>query len=616
MKKMLALLLALMMLAAAFAGCGDNGATSDDPGKTPADPNPGVTDPTKPSDPGQTGTDEPTKEKAPLAGNGIFKKYISTSATTLYGVSSSDPVVSTVTSPCSSYLYRAIIDESGDAYYYEPMVAAELPEQLDTEGKHWRIKLRQGYKWENGDEMNADTVLFSYQTAIDPLLMNVSAPNIYNNTFVQIEMFAEYAQQNMLGIMVDFSETGLKKIDDYTIEVHTVKPTTQLGLTKFMGTAMIHKPTWDKAISPDGSSTLYGTSMEYWMSSGEYILTDWIPDSQFSYKKNQDYVHADMIWFAGMEIRTVPDANTALELFLNGELHTAAIAYAQWEDYEDDPRVYEYWNDSTMFLWVNTGNPKFNGMLGNYNFRKALFYGIDRNEFASILGGYPITRLFRRSVVGNSDTGTSILDLPCDWEVDPYTAFQPALASEYVDKAFEETNNVNVEFEIYYKEDGTHTRAATEIMQRQLTKNLEGVNIKLRAVPQAQAYSLRRWNPNDPDSFDFNIGSLLPNNEPLETLKFYGSNYQPLRFFWNDESMLAAHDKLYQEAILLNDEGKEAEMVEKCLESERILVMEAMQQIPIYEIPTKQLYAENIELPGNGYVINYGFGDRYAKFVD
>ena len=80
--------------------------------------------------------------------------------------------------------------------------------------------------------------------------------------------------------------------------------------------------------------------------------------------------------------------------------------------------------------------------------------------------------------------------------------------------------------------------------------------------------------------------------------------------------MLAAHDKLYQEAILLNDEGKEAEMVEKCLESERILVMEAMQQIPIYEIPTKQLYAENIELPGNGYVINYGFGDRYAKFVD
>lgn len=616
MKKMLALLLALMMLAAAFAGCGDNGATSDDPGNTPAKPDPGVTDPTKPSDPGQTGTDEPTKEKAPLAGNGIFKKYISTTATTLYGVSSSDPVVSTVTSPCSSYLYRAIIDESGEAYYYEPMVAAELPEQLDTEGKHWRIKIRQGYKWENGDEMNADTVLFSYQTAIDPLLMNVSAPNIYNNTFVQIEMFAEYAQQNMLGIMVDFSETGLKKIDDYTIEVHTVKPTTQLGLTKFMGTAMIHKPTWDKAISPDGSSTLYGTSMEYWMSSGEYILTEWIPDSQFTYKKNQDYIHADMIWFAGMEIRTVPDANTALELFLNGELHTAAIAYAQWEDYEDDPRVYEYWNDSTMFLWVNTGNPKFNGMLGNYNFRKALFYGIDRNEFASILGGYPITRLFRRSVVGNSDTGTSILDLPCDWQVDPYTAFQPALASEYVDKAFEETKNVNVEFEIYYKEDGTHTRAATEIMQRQLTKNLEGVNIKLRAVPQAQAYSLRRWNPNDPDSFDFNIGSLLPNNEPLETLKFYGSNYQPLRFFWNDESMLAAHDKLYQEAILLNDEGKEAEMVEKCLESERILVMEAMQQIPIYEIPTKQLYAENIELPGNGYVINYGFGDRYAKFVD
>ncbi|MBQ2865117.1 MAG: hypothetical protein IJE90_01185 [Clostridia bacterium] len=615
MKKMLALLLALMMLAAAFAGCGDSGAQNDnkqnEENKDNASQN-GNGD----SQGDQSGDGTTAEEKAPLEGNGIFKKYISTSATTLYGVSSSDPVVSTVTSPCSTYLFRAIIDDTGDTYHYEPMLASELPIQMDTEGKVWQIKIRQGYRWENGDEMNADTVLFSYQTAIDPLLMNISAANIYNNTYVQVEMFAEYAQQNMLGIMVDWSEVGLKKIDEYTVEVHTVKPTTQEGLTKFMTTAMIHKPTWDKAISPDGSSTLYGTSMEYWMSSGEYILTEWIVDSQFTYKKNQDYVKADMIWFAGMEIRVVPDANTALELFLNGELHTAAITYAQWEDYEDDPRVYEYWNDSTMFLWVNTGNPKHNNMLGNYNFRKALFYGMDRNEFASTLGGYPCTRLFRRSVVGDSNTGTSILDLPCDWQVDPYTAFQPALASEYVDKAFEETGNVNVEFEIYYKEDGTHTRAATEIMQRQLTKNLEGVNIKLRAVPQAQAYSLRRWNPNDPDSFDFNIGSLLPGNEPLDTLKFYGSNYQPLRFYWNDESLLAEHDRLYQEAIIFNDEGKEAEMVANCLESERILVMEAMQQIPIYEIPTKQLYAENIELPGNGYVINYGFGDRYAKFID
>ncbi len=601
MKKITALILALVMIVAAFAACGEGG------DKKPADTGKQTSGGSGDTAISTGGDDRPY--------GGIFKTSFLTSVTTLNTLTTGDTYPAELAGYCTTKLYMSYINEDKQTYSYYPMLASDKPEQVDDEGLVWRIPLRKDYKWANGDLMNTDTVIYTWKMILDPYMLNLVS-YMTNNAYVRIKNVAEYQQQAALGIEVPWEDVGIKKIDDYTIEVTLTRATNETEVMRFFtGGSMIHEATFEKGMSADRTSTVYGTNLDNWVSSGPFIMTGWVTDSKYTFEKNPDYVYADLIHYDGVEIRVVPDANTALEMFLKGDLDEASITYSQWEEYEDDPRVFEYWNDSTMYLYINTGNPNFNNFLGNVNFRKAIFYGVDRVDLASTLGGYPYSRIYRRSIQGDPNRGIAFVDMPgADYVEDPYSLYRPQVANQYLDKAFEETGQANVSFEIYYKEDGTHTRGATEIMQRQMTKNLEGVNITIRAVPQAQAYTLRRWDPDNPTSFDFNIGSLLPSEEPLETVKFYASSYKPNRFYWNNLDNLARFDELYNEALgSLTDNDK---LISLCQQMEKILLVDECIQVPLYEVPTRELFSEHIQLPVDHYVNGWGFGVKYGAFID
>ena len=65
-------------------------------------------------------------------------------------------------------------------------LAEEDPIQVDDEGKVWQIKIRDGVVWENGDDLDANDVYYTWQMILDPKLANLRASNFAKDV-IEIE---------------------------------------------------------------------------------------------------------------------------------------------------------------------------------------------------------------------------------------------------------------------------------------------------------------------------------------------------------------------------------------------------------------------------------------------
>ena len=570
MKKYLAMTLAVLMLVAAFAGC--------------------------------------SKKEEETKAYGWFNTCF-TSATPTANALIDTGNSSTFDSLCQLSLYRDKLNETADGWEYDLNLAASWPKQVDADGYVWEVTIRKDAKWQNGDKITVDDIEFTYQMYADPKQANVDAVQLTKQKYGVIKNIAEYN----LGEVASWDDVGFKKIDDYTFQVEFTEPRLQSQVHRALTCSLVHKDTYLKSMSADGTATLWGSDAENYMSCGAFILTEWENDVKAVFTRNPDYIYADEIKIEGMIYTFNTDANARLQLFLEGKLDTCALDYTYWESYEDDPRVYEYYNDSLMYFMINVGNPAQGAILGDINFRKALFWGMDRVALADTLGVYPATRLVRRAVMGNPLTGVPFYTIPQDYVVDPYNAFDKEKANQYLDQAYEKAGQTKTTMRILISETATHIKGAAEILQKQYGENFGGkLEIKVDQKPSSVVYAERRWNPEAPEAYDSALGSLLPSaTDPRDTFNFYRSDYTPPRFAWNDPDF----DKLFADSMKLDLENENDAIIEACQQMEKILLDELV-NVPIYERPNKVLYSTRIHLPVEEYVIGYGFGEKYMTISE
>lgn len=220
-KKILALLLALVMAVAVFAGC-----------QTPAEPSEATAAPAASGDPSGEATD------APEADTYTYQDSVSVMATNWnpHTYQTADDGYPVDTARIRIGLYDLIFNdelhpvegkEPFTGYVVLPEMAASLPvdvtEQVKAEhpefgipedmtsGYAYTIDLNPDACWEDGTPINADTYVYSMQKLLDPKLLNYRAVDYYGQNF-SIAGAEEYANAGRTVDLDNYAMSG------YTLE--------------------------------------------------------------------------------------------------------------------------------------------------------------------------------------------------------------------------------------------------------------------------------------------------------------------------------------------------------------------------------------------------------------
>ena len=448
MKKLICFILAMVMVLSMTA-CGGNAETAE---------------PT---------TAAPAETSAPaVAENAVFRKLYASEVTTLNYLITTQENEMTIAANVVDCLVE--YDNYGNI---EPALALEWSSNEDA--TVWTFKLREGVKWVDKDgnevaELTAHDFVNSahyvcdannaaagasqytsivagaeeynewtaYQlalpTAVDGTDENGNAVKLVKNDDGEEEVLEQAAEATLEGI-------GVKALDDYTLEYTLTKSCPYFVSMVSTGPFM---PSNAEFMAECGDK--FGTSNEYLLYNGAYVLSTYEPQNQRILTKNATYwdidaVHIDEVQFkynaeAGSVATTMYLAGDIDMADVSSDLLTAMMADPEYADDIHPTRAstsYSYW-------YLFNFDPNFdaeyepenwNLAVNNENFRKSIYAAMNRTAALSASDA-----MDPASLVSNTITPAGFASASADY-------------TTYGDLAkFAETDYLNVDAALAYKE--------------------------------------------------------------------------------------------------------------------------------------------------------------------
>ncbi|NYV67753.1 oligopeptide ABC transporter substrate-binding protein [Bacillus sp. Gen3] len=292
------------------------------------------------------------------------------------------------------------------------------------DNKVYTFTFKKGVKWQNGEELTVDDWIFAIETLADK---DYDGPRYVN--VKDIEGAPAYHDGKAKEI------TGLKKIDDYTIEITFDKPrvnnlenlwTHPLSRKEFEGVKVK-----EMSASPQVRQKPIGT--------GPYKINKVVPGESIELVRNEDYwqgkPHIEKI------IIKVVDAS-----LLIGELKNNTIDFSPFSPVSYDeikkldninilktPGVSYYYVGFRLGTWDGKTNVANYDKYQNKELRQAMAYAINREEWndAFFFGlGHPVNRPIPSSHWIAADNS----ELPNDYKYDPEKAKKMLDEAGYKDK--------------------------------------------------------------------------------------------------------------------------------------------------------------------------------------
>ncbi|EFA24053.1 oligopeptide-binding protein SarA [Streptococcus sp. M143] len=220
------------------------------------------------------------------------------------------------------------------------------------------------------------------------------------------------------GEITDFSQVGIKALDDYTVQYTLNKPESFWNSKTTMG---VLAPVNEEFLNSKGDDFAKGTDPSSILYNGPFLLKSIVAKSSVEFEKNPNYWDKDNVHIGKVKLSywDGQDTNKPTEAFKDGSytmarLFPTSASYPETEKAFKDNIVYTQQDSTTFLVGINIDRQSYQHTsktadeqktstkkaLLNKDFRQALAFGFDRTAYASqVNGASGATKLLRNLFV-------------------------------------------------------------------------------------------------------------------------------------------------------------------------------------------------------------------------
>ena len=540
-RKILAMVMALALLCATFAACGDTSGTSSSAGTSSAA-----------SDSGDSSAAE-EGETATGGSGGTLNMRNTMEPTSLNTLLATYAYDFTPINAMIECLYR---DDENDV----PQPAGAETVDISDDKLVYTFHLREDATWSNGDPVVATDYEFAWQQALNPEVASDYAYMLY---------FIHNAEPYFNG-EVEWSEVGVKVIDEYTLEVTLDNPLPYAtDLFAFPTLAPINQKFYEEV-----GADKYATDAEYFCCNGMYELTEWSHNSQIVFQKREEYWNADAVGPDEIVYKIITDSQAGLNSYLSREIDYTdldsgeVVQQAEAAGFEVGVKPAR----SSYYLIVNTEDE----FMSNQNLRLALAYSIDKQALVDTVyqnDNQPMTSFTPPAIYGAAGAdGPTFQEALLEERGEMYPASGDLeKAQEYLQAALEELGCTvdELNLSIDCADDSLRRNCAT-FLQEQWRQNLGIENIAVNSMQTKQVSANRQSG-----DYCMSLGGWSPDyNDAINFLDLWVTDGGNNDSFWSNEE----YDNLIAQATAEADEEVRQQYL---FDAEEILAAE-MPIIPLY----------------------------------
>ncbi len=226
------------------------------------------------------------------------------------------------------------------------------------DGTQWQMKLREGIRFHDGTELDADDVVATFNAQLsDPALSVAFKPGF------------------------DLEEP-IVKIDEYTVQYKGVRPAGRLPIAFTSQFGMIMPSEWLEQAASDP------TLNQMPVGTGPFMIESRVPDEKTVLVRNPDYWAADMIdiYLDRIEIEPITDNTIAAQRLIAGELDLVAVSGADailaLRDAADQGvRTVENQRSEETLMIMNSRSQVFSDIRA----RQALTFATDQDLYVELI---------------------------------------------------------------------------------------------------------------------------------------------------------------------------------------------------------------------------------------
>lgn len=246
---------------------------------------------------------------------------------------------------------------SWDAKQSKPVPELAESYTVSDDGMVYTYKLRKNVKFHHGKPMTAEDVIWSYNR-----ISSMKDPVSPNARYLRVIKGAQEVEEGKADTI-----SGLKKIDDYTIELTVANPVDPAYLLWIPGTAILPK---DKV---EELGDAYTTNP---VGCGPFKFEKWVKGSEVIMTRFDDYYVEGKPYLDKVRFQIMGEAAARDLAFKAKELDATIVGAVHYAEYKNNPEISKNMIEvAEMFTRVGGFNPSFKP-LSDKRVRQAINYAI------------------------------------------------------------------------------------------------------------------------------------------------------------------------------------------------------------------------------------------------